>query len=183
VHAAAGGVGTLAVQLARELGAGRIIATASTPEKRDLAVQLGADVAVEGDPEGLRDRLVEANGGDKVDVVLEMVGGQVLSESLRAVAPFGRLATFGAASRERTPAIDPIKLMAGSRTVAGFWLGHCFGRPEMIRGPLTELARLIVEGRLVPVMGGEYALSDVRRAHEDLLARRTIGKLVLDPGK
>ena len=183
VHAAAGGVGTLAVQLARELGAGRVIATASTQEKRDLAVQLGADAAVEPDPEGLRDRLIEANGGTKVDIVLEMIGGQVLTESLRAVAPFGRLATFGAASRQPTPPIDPIKLMAGSRTVAGFWLGHCFRRPEMVSGPLTELSKLIVEGRLTPVMGGEYALSDVRQAHEDLLARRTIGKLLLDPAK
>ncbi|HVV17853.1 MAG TPA: NADPH:quinone oxidoreductase family protein [Pseudonocardiaceae bacterium] len=183
VHAAAGGVGTLAVQLARQLGAGRIIATASTPEKRDLAVRLGADVAVAPDAEGLRDRLVEANGGHRVDVVLEMVGGRVLTESLSATAPFGRLATFGAAAREETRPIDPVKLMAGSRTVAGFWLGHCFRRPEMIRGPLAELGKLVGDGRLTPVLGGEYALSDVRQAHSDLLARRTIGKLVLDPSR
>jgi NADPH2:quinone reductase len=183
VHAAAGGVGTLAVQLARQLGAGRVIATASTEQKRDLAVRLGADVAVDPEPEGLRDRLIEANGGDRVDVVLEMVGGQVLTESLRAVAPFGRLATFGAASRQQTPAIDPVKLMAGSRTVAGFWLGHCFRKPEMISGPLAELGKLVADGRLTVVIGGEYALSDVRQAHADLLARRTIGKVLLDPGK
>ncbi len=183
VHAAAGGVGTLAVQLAKQLGAGRVIATASTPQKRDLAVRLGADVAVEPDPEGLRDRLVEANGGNRVDIVLEMVGGRVLAESLRAVAPFGRLAVFGAASREATEGIDPIRLMAASRTVAGFWLGHCFQRPEMVSGPLAELAGLVADGRLTPVPGGEYALSDVRQAHTDLLARRTVGKLVLDPAR
>jgi NADPH:quinone reductase len=181
VHAAAGGVGTLAVQLARELGAGRIIATASTPEKRDLAVRLGADVAIDPDPAGLRDRLVEANGGRKVDVVLEMVGGPTFAESLRAVAPFGRLATFGAASRQVTAPVDPVKLMSGSRTVAGFWLGHCYQRPEMISGPLAELGRLVAAGRLTPVVGGQYALSGVRQAHTDLLARRTVGKLVLDP--
>ena len=76
-----------------------------------------------------------------------------------------------------------VKLMAGSRTVAGFWLGHCFRRPEMIRGPLAELGKLVADGRLTPVLGGEYALSDVRQAHSDLLVRRTIGKLVLDPSR
>lgn len=183
VHAAAGGVGTLAVQLAKQLGAGRVIATASTPEKRDLAVGLGADVAVDPDPVGLRDRLIEANDGHRIDVVLEMVGGRVFTESLRAIAPFGRLATFGAAAREDAEPIDPVKLMAGSRTVAGFWLGHCFRRPEMVSGPLGELAKLVADGRLTPVVGGEYALSDVRQAHTDLLSRRTVGKLVLDPAK
>jgi NADPH2:quinone reductase len=183
IHAAAGGVGTIAVQLARIFTAGHIIATASTPEKRDLAIELGADVAVDGSPEGLKDRLLEANGGHRVNVVLEMVGGTVFTESLRALAPFGRLATFGAASREQTPPVDPVRLMAGSRTVAGFWLGHCFGRPEMIRGPLGELAGMVADGTLTPVVGTEYGLTDVRRAHEDMLARRTIGKLLLDPGR
>ncbi|HEX3588090.1 MAG TPA: NADPH:quinone oxidoreductase family protein [Pseudonocardiaceae bacterium] len=183
VHAAAGGVGTIAVQLARIFNAGHIIATASTQEKRDLAVELGADVAVDGSADGLRDRLIDANGGHRVNVVLEMVGGAVFTESLRAVAPFGRLATFGAASREETPPVDPMRLMAGSRTVAGFWLGHCFGRPEMVRGPLSELSGMVADGTLTPVVGHDYGLTEVRRAHEDMLARRTIGKLLLDPSR
>lgn len=183
VHAAAGGVGTLAVQLAKSFGAGRVIATASTPEKRQLAVDLGADVAVDPDPDGLRDRLVEANGGRPVDVVLEMVGGAVFAESLRALAPFGRLATYGAASREMPQPVDPVKLMATSRTVAGFWLGHCFRRPEMIATALDELFALTGSGALRPVIGGEYPLSKVEQAHVDLRARRTVGKLVLDPSR
>jgi NADPH2:quinone reductase len=183
VHAAAGGVGSLAVQLAKVLGAGRVIATASTQDKRDLAVQLGADAAVDPTAEGLRDRLVEANDGHRVNVVLEMVGGAVFTESLRALAPFGRLATFGNASREQTPPVDPNRLMAGSRTVAGFWLGHCFRDPSLISGPLAELTSLVAAGSMTPVIGGEYALSDVRQAHTDMLARRTIGKLVLDPSR
>jgi NADPH2:quinone reductase len=183
VHAAAGGVGTIAVQLAKLFGAGRVIATASTPAKRDLAVSLGADVAVAGQADGLRDRLIEANDGHRVDVVLEMVGGPVFAESLAALAPFGRLATFGAASREQTAPVDPIRLMAGSRTVAGFWLGHCMRRPSMISGPLAELGELIAAGSLTPVVSGEYPLSEVRRAHEDMLARRTTGKLLLDPSR
>jgi NADPH2:quinone reductase len=182
VHAGAGGVGTLAVQLAKAFGAGRVIATASTPEKRDLAVQLGADVAVDPGADGLRDRLVEANDGHRVNVVLEMVGGAVFTESLKALAPFGRLAVFGNASHERTPPVEPNRLMVASRAVIGFWLGHCFSRPDtMIAGPLAELADLVVGGKLTVVLGGEYPLTEVRRAHEDMLARRTTGKLLLDP--
>ena len=79
VHAAAGGVGSLAVQLGHAMGAGRVIATASTEEKRALALDLGADAAVDAAPEGLADRLVEANEGRRVDVVFEMAGGEVLS--------------------------------------------------------------------------------------------------------
>ncbi|WP_308402084.1 zinc-binding dehydrogenase [Streptomyces sp. RKAG293] len=99
VHAAAGGTGSLAVQLAKSFGAGRIIATASTKEKRDLALELGADIAVDADAEGMKERLVEANDGKKVDIVLEMTGGPVFDASLAALAPFGRLVTYGMASR------------------------------------------------------------------------------------
>ncbi|MFD3873986.1 zinc-binding dehydrogenase [Streptomyces sp. NPDC058623] len=102
MHAAAGGTGSLAVQLAKTFGAGLVIATASTQEKRDLALALGADVAVEADAEGLKDRLVEANGGRKVDVVVEMAGGGVFEESLAALAPLGRLVTYGMAGRRRS---------------------------------------------------------------------------------
>lgn len=181
VHAAAGGVGTVAVQLARMFGAGRVIATASTEEKRALAVSLGADVAVSPAPEGLKERLIEANGGSPVDVVLEMVGGPVFDQSLRAVAPFGRLVTFGQASRQAATPVDPVRLMAASRTVAAFWLGHCFRRPSMIAEPLRELFAMTASGALKPVVGGTYPLSEARAAHEAILGRGTVGKLVLDP--
>ncbi|HTY26721.1 MAG TPA: zinc-binding dehydrogenase, partial [Mycobacterium sp.] len=180
VHAAAGGVGTLAVQLAKAWGAGRVIATASTAAKRDLALELGADVAVDPAPEGLRDRLREANEGRAVDVVLEMTGGPVFDASLAALAPFGRLAVFGMAGRVPPTPVEPGALMARSRTVAGFWLVHCFSRPGMIRDPLTELVAMVVDGRLRTVSAGHYTLADARRAHEDMLARRTTGKVVLD---
>src|SRR3712207_4187321 len=100
VHAAAGGVGSLAVQLARPMGAGRVIATASSAEKRDLALELGADVALDAAPEGMAERIMEANGGARVDVVLEMAGGAVFEESMKALGPFGRLVTYGIASHE-----------------------------------------------------------------------------------
>ncbi|MFL5876905.1 MAG: zinc-binding alcohol dehydrogenase family protein [Solirubrobacteraceae bacterium] len=180
VHAGAGGVGTLAVQLARRWGAGTIIATASSEEKRALAVELGADAAIDGSPDGLKDRIQEAAGG-KVDVVLEMVGGPTFDTSLAALAPFGRLVAYGMASREQPTPVEPGALMARSRAVVGFWLAHCIGRPEMLRGAVSELLALVAAGELRAIVGGTYPLSEARRAHEDIRGRRTTGKLVLDP--
>ncbi|MCZ4126024.1 quinone oxidoreductase family protein [Streptomyces sp. H39-S7] len=180
VHAAAGGTGSLAVQLAKTFGAGRVIATASTKEKRDLALELGADIAIDADAEGMKDRLVEANGGKKVDIVLEMTGGPVFDASLAALAPFGRLVTYGMASRVPATPVQAAQLMGRSRAVVGFWLMHCVGRPGMYREPMAELLAMTADGRLKPQVGGVYPLSEVARAHEDIRARRTHGKLVLD---
>ena len=180
IHAAAGGVGSLAVQLAKPLGAGRVIATASSEEKRKLALELGADVAVDAAGEGMRDRLLEANDGNKVDIVLEMAGGQVFDESLAALAPFGRLVTYGLASREPNE-VSNGRLMRKSQAVVGFWLMHCLGRRDMMEEPLADLFERAARGTLRPVMGTTYPLSDVRRAHEDLQERRTQGKVLLDP--
>src|SRR6266536_2258936 len=180
VHAAAGGVGTLAVQLARRFGAGRVIATASTEDKRALALELGADATV--DPAGdLRAALVDANQGKEVDVVLEMTGGRVFDQSLAALAPFGRLVFYGMASRQAPEPVSPPQLMRTSRGVVGFWLVNCLRRPEMLAPPVRELLAMTAAGDLRPVVGATYPLSQVRRAHEDLRARRTTGKLLLDP--
>ena len=180
VHAAAGGVGTLAVQLAKAWGAGTVIGVASSQEKRDLATSLGADVTVDAGAPDLKAALEEANGGKKVDIVLEMVGGPTLDASLAALAPFGRLATFGAASRQPTKAIEPGALMSRSRGVIGFWLAHCFSRPEMLGPPMAELLSMVEAGTLKPIVGGTIPLSEARKAHEALLSRASQGKLVLD---
>ena len=180
VHSAAGGTGSLAVQLGRHMGVGRVIATASSEEKRALARELGADAAVDGAPDGLAERLIAANEGDKVDVVFEMAGGRVFEESMNALAPLGRIVVYGIASREQVE-LRTGKLMRNSHAVIGFWLMHLLGRPEMVDEPLAQLFDLATRGELVPQLGPSYALSDVRRAHEDLQSRRTTGKLVLDP--
>lgn len=180
VHAAAGGTGSLAVQLAKAFGAGRVIATASTKEKRDLALELGADTAIDADPEDLKERLIEANGGHRVDIVLEMTGGPVFDASLAALAPFGRQVAYGMASRTPPTPIEPAKLMGRSQAVIGFWLAHLMGRPGMYHEPMDELFAMTADGRLRPQIGGVFPLADAARAHEDLRARRTTGKLVLD---
>jgi NADPH:quinone reductase len=182
VVSGAGGVGSLAVQLAKPFGAGRVIATASTEEKRALAVSLGADAAVDPAEEDLKGAVLQANGGEQVDVVLEMSGGRVFSECFDALAPFGRIVAYGIASREQNT-VETGRLMRKSRSVVGFWLMHCLGRREMMEEPLTDLFDRAARGELRPQMGETYALSDVRRAHEDLQGRRTSGKLLLDPSR
>ncbi|MFB9902743.1 quinone oxidoreductase family protein [Allokutzneria oryzae] len=183
VHAAAGGVGSIAVQLAKQWGAGRVIATASTEAKRAKAIELGADVAVDGAPEGLKDRLIEANGGNRVDIVLEMVGGPTFDASLAALARFGRLVTYGSASREAATPVIPAALMRGSKSVIGFWLADCFRVPGMIGDPLAELFGLAAQDLLRPIVGGDYPMSEVAKAHNDIRSRRTVGKLLLDPSR
>jgi NADPH2:quinone reductase len=183
VHAAAGGVGSLAVQLAKIWGAGRVIATASSADKRKLAVDLGADVAVDAGAPDMKAALREANDGRPVDVVLDMTGGRVTDESLAALAPFGRLAFYGMANRQQPKPVPPGSLLAHSTTVAGMWLPHAFRFPGLVAGAMTELFDLVAAGRLRAVAGGEYPLSEARRAHEDLRARRSVGKLVLDPSR
>lgn len=180
VHAAAGGVGSLLVPLARHWDAGRIIAVASTPEKRDLAVARGADVAIDADPTGMTAAIREANGGKRVDVIWDMVGGATTDASLAALGRFGRLVVYGMASRQPATPIVPAALMAKSQSVVGFWLVDCMRDPaRMIVGPLTELIGLVQSGVLQPLPGHAYPLVDARRAHEDLRNRATTGKVIL----
>lgn len=179
VHAAAGGTGSLATQLARPFGAGRVIATASTPEKRDLALQLGADEAVDSAPEGLTERLLAANGGRPVDLVLDAVGGAVFDASLEALAPFGRLVTYGV-SGGTTNAPNTRHLMRSSRAVVGFWFRHCLDRPDLIEAPLADLFARAMRGELRELIGATYPLAEAARAQTDLAQRRTTGKLLLE---
>ncbi|MEY2534290.1 MAG: NADPH:quinone reductase [bacterium] len=180
VHAAAGGVGSLAVQIGRPMGAGRVIATASTQEKRALALELGADAAVDPAPEGLAERLIDANLDRRVDVVLEMAGGEVFDQSLAALAPFGRLVTYGIASGTGNE-VHTRRLMRHSASIVGFWLAHCLGRPEMVGEALADLFGRAHRGELRAIVGGTYPLADAARAQTDLQGRRTTGKLLLDP--
>ena len=181
VHAAAGGVGTLAIQLAKRWGAGRVIGVASSDEKRELARRLGADAVVDSSTADLKQALLDANDGQRVDVVLEMVGGRTFEHSLSALGHFGRLVHFGQAGREGAPPVDPGRLMATSRGVIGFWLAHMIAKPEMLREALDDMFAAVQAGELETINGGEYPLAEARRAHEDMRARTTIGKLLLRP--
>jgi NADPH2:quinone reductase len=184
VHSAAGGVGTMAVQLARAWGAGRIVATASGAAKSELARSLGADVVIDisgtSTAEEVKSALREACGGAGPDVVLEMTGGHVFDGSLAALRPLGRLAVFGMASNVTPQPVAVQRLMKRSITLTGFWLPRVLSEPGLLAAALEELRSMVRAGVLKPVIGQTYPLAEAARAHEDLRSRRTIGKLVLD---
>ncbi|GHH27678.1 quinone oxidoreductase family protein [Streptomyces lanatus] len=169
VHSAAGGVGSLAVQLAREFGASWVGAEVSTSAKRELALGLGADAVVEYPLD------------KPVDVVLDAVGGRLFDEGLGSLAVSGRLVTYGNASRAGFTPLDPARLSRLGASVVGFWLRPVLARPGGFTEPLQELFSLTGQGRLRPVAGAEYPLAEAGRAHADLLARRTMGKVILRP--
>jgi NADPH2:quinone reductase len=157
-----------------------VIALASTPDKRELAMRLGADVAVDSRADDLEVAILEANGGEPVDVVLEMSGGDAFDACLSALAPFGRLVTFGIASRQPNQIMSQ-KLMRTSRSVVGFWIVHLLQRPDLLEAGITELLDAVGSGKLEVVIGGIYGLTDVAEAHSALQGRATQGKLLLDP--
>jgi NADPH2:quinone reductase len=181
VEAAAGGTGTLAVQLAKRAGA-RVIGLASSEEKRQLVERLGADATIDSRAEDLGAAIREANDGNRVDAVLHMSGGAAFDAEMGVLAPLGRMVVFGIASREQRE-VSTAALLRGSKSVVGFWLAHLLARPELLGPMIGELLVAVAAGDLEVTVGGVYPLSEAQRAHEDLIARRTSGKLLLDPSK
>lgn len=180
IHAAAGGVGTIAIQLAKMWGA-TVIASTSSPEKSELAMSLGADHVISANSADLAGDIRKANGGKGVDIVLEMIGGATFDQSLLALADFGRMITFGMASRTAPTPVHPGSLMHGSKTIAGFWLANCFAHKELMHDVVAELFNLIGSGALKPVIGATFPLEEAADAHRAMLARGTTGKIVLKP--
>ena len=182
VHAGAGGVGSIAIQLAKLWGA-YVIAVTSSDEKKKLCTELGADAVVDAGEADLKSALVAANKNKPVDIVLEMVGGTTFDQSLEALAPFGRLIFYGMASRQAPKNLAPGALMPKSQTVSGFWLVNALAKRELMQEVFMDLFGMIISGKLKPIVGATYPLSEAINAHRDMLARKTVGKIVLDPSK
>ena len=110
-----------------------------------------------------------------------MVGGTTFDESLAALGDFGRIITYGMASRTAPQPVHPGSLMHGSKTISGFWLANCFSTPSMMGDVIAQLFTLVAEGKLKPVIGATYPLAQAAEAHKSMLARGTTGKIVLKP--
>ena len=180
IHAGAGGVGSVAIQLAKLWGA-FVIAVTSSDEKKKLCMELGADVVVDAGEADLAAALVKANNGKGVDLILEMVGGTTFDQSLDALAAFGRIVFYGMASRKAPKTLHPGALMPKSQSVIGFWLVNALADKELMAEVFMDLFGMIISGKLKPVIGSTYPLSKAADAHRDMLARKTVGKIVLDP--
>lgn len=180
IHAGAGGVGSVAIQLAKLWGA-FVIAVTSSDEKKKLCMELGADVVVDAGDADLAQALIKANNGKGVDLILEMVGGTTFDQSLDALAAFGRIVFYGMASRKAPKTLHPGALMPKSQSVIGFWLVNALADKELMAEVFMDLFGMIISGKLKPVIGSTYPLSKAADAHRDMLARKTVGKIVLDP--
>ncbi len=179
VEAAGGGTGSLAVQLAKRAGA-RVIALASSEEKRELATRLGADGTADSRADDLEQAILEANGGEKVDVVLHM-SGTGFEPELAALNMLGRMVVFGNAAREFHD-VKTSYLLQSSKSVLGFWLIALIARKrQLIAEMIGDLFGAVAKGELEVVIGETYPLSEATRAHEAMQDRGTTGKLLLDP--
>ncbi len=181
IEAAAGGTGTLAVQLAKRAGA-KVIGLASSEEKRELVRELGADACVDSREPELGKAIRAANDGERVDAVLHMSGGDSFDQEMDVLAPLGRMVVFGIASREQRE-VSTAALLRGSKAVIGFWLVHLLARRDLAAPMIGRLLGAVASGELKATIGGVYPLADAARAHEDLIARRSTGKLLLDPSR
>ncbi len=180
IEAAAGGVGSFAVQLAKLYGAGKVIAAASTPEKRAIAERLGADASVDYMDPGWAEEVRALTNGRGVDILLQMTGGPTVNQALDAMAPFGRMAFIGQSSG-KTTSIEPGRLTVPIHTVIGFYIGAYLAFPELIMSTLTEIIGFILTGKLELQIGKVLPLSQAAEAHRLLEGRKTTGKVVLQP--
>jgi NADPH2:quinone reductase len=179
VTAGAGAIGHLAVQLARQQGAGTVIATAGSPAKLDFVKELGADVVIDHtQPEWADQVRLAAPGG--VDVILEAVGGAMLHESIGLLAPFGRAVVYGASAGDLTSV--PVTSMFALKTVSGFsLLAWRAAAPEQARAAIAELTGLFETGRLRAATETTLPLAEAVQAHRLLEHRTVLGRLLLVP--
>lgn len=185
IEGAAGGVGTIAVQLAKIYGAGRVIGAASTAEKRALVTSLGADATVDYTKPDWAAEVKAKNSGHGVDVILEMTGGSVFEQALECLAPGGRMVGYGNASRQPMM-LNVQRLFAQNQSVTGFFLSGSIAlqsqdRPGFVGKLLAELGDYVRDGRLRLQLGGTYKLAQAAEAHRAIETRGTTGKIVLVP--
>jgi NADPH2:quinone reductase len=181
IPGAAGGVGAHAVQLAKALGAGIVIAAASTAERRKKALARGSDYAIDYTQPGWPDEVKRLTAGRGADVVLDMSGGTFFDQSLAALAPFGRLVVYGTASRERSTLV-PQRLMPLNQAVVGYYVSHWFkARPEQAQKAFATVAGLVLRQRIRVEVAERLPLEGAAEAHRMMETRRATGKFVLKP--
>lgn len=193
IQAAAGGVGTAAVQLAVAQGC-RVFGTASNQEKIDLIQSLGAELGINYKKDDFAELIKRHLGGKGVDAVLEVVGGEVFQKSLKLLNPYGRLAVVGFASLNLNklnpiswwktwkdiPRVSINKMAMASQIVGASHLGYLLKDPERMSRIWTELRDFTLEHDIHPIVGHEFAFEDLSKAHALMESRQSKGKIVLN---
>lgn len=181
IHAAAGGVGTTAVQLARFLGAGTVIGTVGSDEKRALPAELGCNHIINYRQEDFANRVMELTEGRGVDIILDSVAGPSFGKNFECLAPFGRLGVYGIASGE-PGRVASDQLHSSNRAVLGYSSGHYrHHRPKALRPPGDAVIELLRLGKLRFIIGGRFPLREAAAAQELVESRRSTGKVLLFP--
>jgi NADPH2:quinone reductase len=179
ITAAAGGVGTASIQLAKALGL-TVIATASSEAKLALARSLGADFAVSYLGQDFTEPVKAFTGGRGVDIIFESTGGDALERDLEVAAPFGRIVVFGAANGP-SPDLNVLKLFRNSVSVAGFWMNTLTQNQDVMNRVVGELIDIVERHGIRPVIGKVYPLDQAAQAWLDMERRHSTGKLLLRP--
>jgi len=180
VHGAAGGVGSVAVQLAKAMGANPVIGSASSQEKRAFVRDLGADAAIDYSVRDWPNQVLELTKGEGVDIILESIGGDVFEQNFSCLAKFGRQIIFGSTRGPGEP-VPPRQLMAKSQAMIGIYLPVYFARPELIRKGMEEMVERFTNGSILAHVAAVLPLSQVSEAHRLLEERAISGAIVLDP--
>ena len=179
IQAAASGVGTAAVQLAK-LWKARVFATAGSAEKLELVKRLGADELINYATEDFLAEVMARTRNRGVDRVLECVGGEVLTKSVKALTPGGKLFVYGRASGS-LPLLNPEELLAKNLQIIGLHIGMPPWSPAEHGAAMGEILRLVAAKKIRPIVDCTFPMRDVARAHEYLAQRRTMGKVLLAP--
>ncbi|MEJ2866470.1 NADPH:quinone oxidoreductase family protein [Actinomycetospora sp. OC33-EN08] len=178
VHGAAGGIGTASVQLAVALGA-RVIAVTSTPEKAEFVRSLGVETVPS---DGFKDAVLEATGGAGVDMVVDPVGGDRFTDSLRCLAPLGRLLVIGFTAGD-IPTVKVNRLLLNNIDVRGVgWGAYALPRPGTQRREWDRIVPFLESGAVDPPVGGTFPLDQAHEAVAALGERSALGKLVVEVG-
>ena len=180
IHAAAGGVGTTAIQLAKILGAGKVIGTVGNESKKSIALEAGADHVICYEKGEFSREVNELTDGKGADIILDSVSGWVTEKSLDCLASFGRLVHFGNSSGE-VGHIKTIDLHASCRSILGYSLGNVRkNKPDSLLQTANQIFQYLADGSLKITIGKRFILEDARKAHEFMESRQSMGKILLD---
>lgn len=179
IHAAAGGVGTTAIQLAKILGAKTVIGTVGHESKISVAKDAGADEVICYNKGDFSKKVMMLTNNKGVDVILDSISGIVSEKSMECLAPFGRLVHFGNSSGE-TGTFKTVELHSSCRSVLGFSFGTTRQmRPDLLQHTADQVLGYIAERKLNVTIGRKFQLEDARTAHEWMESRKSVGKIIL----
>jgi len=180
IHSAAGGVGTTAIQIAKILGASKIIGTVGSEIKKSFALDAGADYVICYESENFAEKVNQITDGKGVNIILDSVAGKISEQSMNCLAHYGRLVHFGNSSGEKGN-FKTSELHSSCRSILGFSLGTTRKeRPEILKETAKQVFRLLEEGLLTIKIGHQFPIEEAANAHRLIESRRSTGKILLD---